>query len=70
MDARPSDSIAIALRARAPIFIMDKLFEKSAAENIQPPKLERTAEEKAEELRRYLEGLNPEDFGKFNPEEL
>ncbi|TMQ50855.1 MAG: bifunctional nuclease family protein [Candidatus Eisenbacteria bacterium] len=70
VDARPSDSIAIALRARAPIFIMDKLFEKSAAENITPPKLERTAEEKAEELRRYLEGLNPEDFGKFNPEEL
>jgi len=70
VDARPSDSIAIALRARAPIFIMDKLFEKSAAENITPPKMERTAEEKAEELRRYLEGLNPEDFGKFNPEEL
>jgi uncharacterized protein len=70
IDARPSDSIAIALRSRAPIFIMDKLFEKSAAENISPPRTERTAEEKAEELRRYLEGLNPEDFGKFNPEEL
>jgi len=70
IDARPSDSIAIALRSRAPIFIMDKLFEKSVAENITPPKTERTAEERAEELRRYLEGLNPEDFGKFNPEEL
>ena len=70
IDARPSDSIAIALRSHAPIFIIDKLFEKSAAENIAPPKTERTAEEKAEELRRYLEGLNPEDFGKFNPEEL
>ncbi len=70
IDARPSDSIAIALRSRAPIFIIDKLFEKSAAENIAPPKTERTAEERAEELRKYLEGLNPEDFGKFNPEEL
>ena len=40
------------------------------AENLSPPKTERTPEEKAEELRRYLEGLNPEDFGKFNPEEI
>ena len=63
MDARPSDSIAVALRSRAPIFIMDSLFEKST----QTPALESTAEkspeEKAEELRRYLEGLHPEDFG-------
>ena len=70
VDARPSDSIAIALRSRAPIFIVEKLFEKSAQENISAPKTERTPEEKAEELRRYLEGLNPEDFGKFNPEEI
>ena len=70
VDARPSDSIAIALRSRAPIFIVEKLFEKSKEENIALPKTERTPQEKAEELRRYLEGLNPEDFGKFNPEEL
>jgi uncharacterized protein len=70
VDARPSDSIAIALRSRAPIFIVDKLFDKSLQENLAVPKTEKSPEEKAEELRRYLEGLNPEDFGKFNPEEL
>ena len=29
IDARPSDAIAIALRARAPIFVRDHLFEAS-----------------------------------------
>ena len=29
MDARPSDAIAIALRFRAPIFVDDKIIEKS-----------------------------------------
>lgn len=70
IDARPSDSIAIALRSRAPIFIVDRLFEKSAQEAPQVTPTEKTAEEKAEDLRRYLEGLDPEDFGKWNPEEL
>jgi uncharacterized protein len=69
IDARPSDSIAIALRSRAPIFIVDKLFEKSA-ESVQAAPTEKSAEEKAEDLRRYLESLDPEDFGKWNPEDL
>lgn len=72
IDARPSDSIAIALRAKAPIFVNEKLLQppptaESAAEeeSEQAPKRELTEEEKAEQLRRYLEKLNPEDFGKF-----
>ena len=31
----------------------------------EEPKRELTDEEKAEQLRRFLEKLNPEDFGKF-----
>ncbi len=69
IDARPSDSIALALRAKAPIFVNEKLLqpppqseEESAGEDV-PREL--TEEEKAEQLRRYLEKLNPEDFGKF-----
>jgi bifunctional DNase/RNase len=69
VDARPSDSIAIALRARAPIFVMDKVFDQSGQKNVVVRE-EKSPEEKAEDLRRYLEGLNPEDFGKWNPEEL
>ena len=70
IDARPSDCIAIALRARAPIFVSDKVFDEAARENFTVPKTEQSPEAKAEELRRYLEGLNPEDFGKWNPENL
>jgi hypothetical protein len=72
IDARPSDSIAVALRARAPIFVNDKLLqppppqeEVEAAEAGEEPERELTEEERAERLRRNLEKLNPEDFGKF-----
>ena len=71
IDARPSDSIALALRAKAPIYVNEKLLQPAPAEEPpgapegggEPPPL--TDEEKAEQLRRYLEKLNPEDFGKF-----
>jgi bifunctional DNase/RNase len=72
IDARPSDSIAVALRAKAPIFVNEKLLqpppqpdEEAVAEPGEEPERELTEEEKAERLRRYLEKLNPEDFGKF-----
>jgi len=69
VDARPSDSIALALRAKAPIYVNEKLLQPAPAEetvseegsDVRPL----TDEEKAEQLRRYLEKLNPEDFGKF-----
>lgn len=70
IDARPSDSVAVALRARAPIFVNEKLLQVPPREPPEeggedPPKKKLTEEEKAEQLRRFLEKLNPEDFGKF-----
>jgi len=74
IDARPSDAIAVALRAKAPIFVNEQLLQEppreSAAdeEGDEPPEEptgEPSEEEKAEQLRRFLEKLNPEDFGKF-----
>jgi hypothetical protein len=67
IDARPSDSIAVALRARAPIYVNEKLLQpppQQEEEEGEAPR-ELSADEKAEQLRRYLEKLNPEDFGKF-----
>ncbi len=75
IDARPSDSIAIALRAKAPLFVNEELLQEppvpqeaaedaSESEPISPPRAA-TEEEKAEQLRRFLENLDPEDFGKF-----
>ena len=69
IDARPSDSIALALRARAAIFVNEKLLQPPPSQEDEPPggeaPRELTEEEKAEQLRRFLERLNPEDFGKF-----
>ncbi len=75
VDARPSDSIAIALRTKAPVYVNEDLLQA-------PPELEQpldpgppdepsapadlTDEQRAEQLRRFLEKLNPEDFGKFS----
>ena len=70
IDARPSDSIAVALRARAPSFVNDKLLQPPPLEEeaaaAESPLRDLTDEERAEQLRRHLEKLNPEDFGKFS----
>ena len=49
IDSRPSDAIAVALRADAPIFATGEVLHKQTSE----------------ELERWLENLKPEDFGKF-----
>lgn len=77
VDARPSDSIAIALRMEAAIYTSDDLLENASIEVAEPtePQEEFTAggEERgpaglrAEELKEYLRRLNPEDFGRFSP---
>ncbi len=81
IDARPSDSIAIALRAKAPIFAHDDLLEQAAIEiqssDFEPGELpelesssgpeEDTPQMDAEQLKEYLKNMNPEDFGRFNP---
>ena len=73
IDARPSDSIAVALRMDAPIFAADDLLsdpdeESEAGDNVEASST--TSGEgtrlSAEELKSYLEKLRPEDFGDFN----
>ena len=80
VDARPSDSIAVALRFGAPIFAQESLLTAIEAEDDEDESgesAEEGAEEEsyattdpdelsAEQLKAYLEGLRPEDFGKFN----
>ena len=70
VDARPSDSIAVALRFGAPIYADEGLLNDAGddwepGEPGEPPAdVEQLS---AERLKAYLEGLRPEDFGKFNP---
>src|SRR5204863_2313397 len=70
VDARPSDSIAIALRLSAPIFASDALLTdvqvEDAPETFDAEQLKNASELSAEQLKEYLERLRPEDFGKFN----
>jgi bifunctional DNase/RNase len=70
VDARPSDSIAIALRLSAPIFAAESLLtDVQVEEATDTPDFAALQDEKelnAEQLKEYLERLRPEDFGKFN----
>ncbi len=78
VDARPSDSIAVALRSEARIFAHQDLLEKasieiSEGEDAEEYEVEQEEEEgeetlmSPEELKEYLRKLNPEDFGRFSP---
>ncbi len=73
LDARPSDSIAIALRLDAPIFADESLLgelEDAVASSANDASLlaQTTSEElTSEQLKQYLAKLQPEDFGKFSP---
>ena len=66
IDARPSDSIAIALRLKAPIFAAEDLLSISSSEETIAPDLSGETLD-SEALKKYLENLDPEDFGKFTP---
>ena len=64
LDARPSDSIALALRMKAPIHTTDELLE--SASKIMPKTVTQSEEYDPEKLREALRKMNPEDFGKFS----
>lgn len=64
VDSRPSDAIALALRADAPIFVDEKVIEKSR--NIDfDNKAVKLDELKKDKLKEFLENLSPEAFGKY-----
>lgn len=63
IDARPSDALALALRADCPIYVSEEVFataKLSANATSQAPE-----GPSAEQLKNWLEGLNDEDLGKY-----
>jgi len=59
VDSRPSDALALALRVDCPIFVEDEVLKISKkSTNASDPAT-------SEELRKWLEGLNDEDLGKY-----
>jgi hypothetical protein len=59
VDSRPSDALALALRVDCPIFVEDEVLktQKKAAGAADPAT--------SEELRKWLEGLNDDDLGRY-----
>ena len=59
IDSRPSDAIALSLRVEAPIFVEEDVVKKAHSlkfdENL----------EGSEKLKKWLENLKPENFGKY-----
>jgi len=64
VDSRPSDAIALALRASAEIFVDEKVIEKSRNVDFGK-KITDVDNLKDEKLKEFLENLSPEDFGKY-----
>lgn len=60
IDARPSDAIALALRADCPIFVAEQVMQSAKLNSSGPPE-----GPSPEQLRGWLEGLNDEDLGRY-----
>jgi bifunctional DNase/RNase len=63
MDARPSDAIALALRAECPIFVDDEVLKKSKQLDGESDAWDKS--EEGMKWKEYLEKLSPDDFGKY-----
>jgi bifunctional DNase/RNase len=59
VDSRPSDAIALAIRAEAPIFAADSVIEESA---IEFEGEEVNEEEMVAEFKKFLDHVSPEEF--------
>jgi hypothetical protein len=59
IDSRPSDAIALSLRVDAPIYVEDEVVKKA-----QSLKFDENLED-SEKLKKWLENLKPENFGKY-----
>jgi bifunctional DNase/RNase len=59
VDSRPSDALALALRLDCPIYVEESILRSSKMAHAVSDKVNN------EELRRWLEGLNDEDLGRY-----
>jgi len=59
VDSRPSDALALALRLDCPIYVEEQVLKTSKQATAASDRIS------ADELRKWLEGLNDEDLGKY-----
>ncbi|MFM7246938.1 MAG: bifunctional nuclease family protein [Actinomycetota bacterium] len=65
LDARPSDAIALALRAKAPIYAADEVIAESAIqmEDEEAEAAQSDPEQLVEDFKQFLDEVRPEEFG-------
>jgi uncharacterized protein len=59
IDSRPSDALALALRLDCPIYVDEEVLKHSKKATDSADRVS------AEDLRKWLEGLNDEDLGRY-----
>ena len=59
MDSRPSDALALALRVDCPIYVDEEVLKHSKQASTSSDQVS------SEDLRKWLEGLNDEDLGRY-----
>src|SRR6266699_1827301 len=59
IDSRPSDALALALRLDCPIFVEDEVLKTSKVASTAADRIS------SDDLRKWLEGLNDEDLGRY-----
>lgn len=59
IDSRPSDALAVALRVDCPIFVDEEVLKTSKKAGAAADRVS------SEDLRKWLEGLNDEDLGRY-----
>ncbi|HET8928575.1 MAG TPA: bifunctional nuclease family protein [Microbacterium sp.] len=60
IDARPSDAIALASRAAAPIWVADEVMADAGVPDFLP---EEDVSARLDEFKRFLDDIDPQDFG-------
>ena len=63
VSARPSDALAIALRASCPIYALETLLDE-VGETVDDESDQPTEAEIIDEFRDFIENISPDDFGK------
>jgi len=69
VDSRPSDAIALAIRAEAPIFAADQVIEESAIEFEGEEVNEEQLEAEVSRFRHFLDEVTPDQFAVEDEEE-
>lgn len=57
VDSRPSDALALSIRAKAPVFVETQVLDRARSVDVSSDEADR------ERLQRWLESLDPDDLG-------